>query len=100
MSIESDSTAYYYEYAQDGKRAWAITTNLEEAQEDPKHRIAAKIDLIEWFDATGEAIEGIVECKDGLFLWVEDEENQVYTYINANDLNLEIIGNKKELALS
>jgi hypothetical protein len=100
MSIEPDQTAYYYHYNLNGKRVWAITTDLEEAQEDPEHRIATKVDLIEWFDATGEAIKGIVECKEGSFIWVEDEENCVYTYMNIADLNIEIAENKKELAAS
>jgi hypothetical protein len=100
MSIEPEQTAYYYEYNQNGNRVWAITTDLEEAQEDPEHRIASKIELIEWFDATGEALTDIVKTQDGLFLWVVDEENCVYTYMNVADLDIEIKENKKELAAS
>jgi hypothetical protein len=100
MSIESDSTAYYYHYNLNGKRVWAITTDLEEAKEDPEHRIATKVDLIEWFDATGEALTDIVRTQDGLFLWVADEEKCVYTYMNVADLDIEIKENKKGLAIA
>jgi hypothetical protein len=100
MSIESDSTAYYYHYNLKGKRVWAITTDLEEAQEDPEYRIATKNELNQWFDATGESFNEIIKCQDGLFLWVEDEDNCLYTYMNVEELQLEVTQNKKGLAIA
>jgi hypothetical protein len=93
MTIDPESTIYAYHYNEDNETYFMLTPNLEEAQQDPSYSIATLSDVTYWAAGNGEVFNGVIRIQEGNYIYIEDEENEVYTYVNVQDLSLE---HKKE----